>query len=129
MLLMILYPPALRRIVAGAFLSLSGIVIGDAGDLEAEPTLRLRQVIWLTAAHTNAVWQFRVPVNANARRVGLLRRAALRESAMTRENRTAEHGPHREKFQACENLLFETTPKPSRNSDQRRRSHKRPRRC
>jgi hypothetical protein len=66
----------LRRIVAGAFLSLSGIVIGDACDLEAEPTLRLRQVIWLMAAHAHAVWQFRVPVNANARRTGLLHRAA-----------------------------------------------------
>jgi hypothetical protein len=53
----------LRRIADGAFLSLSGIVIGDARDVEAEPTPGLQQVIWLTAAHARAVSQFRVPGN------------------------------------------------------------------
>jgi hypothetical protein len=53
----------------------------------------------------------------------------LRESAMTLGDKTAEHGPHREKFQTGENLLFETTPNASRNSDQRRRTSKQRRRC
>jgi hypothetical protein len=63
MLLMILHSSRVRRVVNGAFLSLSGIVIGVARDVEAEPTPGLQQVIWPPAAHARAVWQFRVPGN------------------------------------------------------------------
>jgi hypothetical protein len=62
------------------------------------------------------------------RRDGFAARA-LRDSGMTRGNRTAAHGSQWEKFQAGKNLLFETGPNTSRNSDQRRRRNKQWRRC